>query len=66
MTKENITALTAATSGYKFQIALETALNKEQLDALDYEPLLVEMAKNNTIEGQLMNLPFYEIARKFR
>ena len=29
MTKENITALTAATSGYKFQIALETALNKE-------------------------------------
>jgi len=51
MTKENITALTAATSGYKFQIALETALNKEQLDALDYEPLLVEMATNNTIEG---------------
>ena len=56
MTKENITALTAATSGYKFQIALETALNKEQLDALDYEPLLVEMAKNNTIEGLNTNI----------
>ena len=39
MTQENITALTAATSGYKFQIALETALNKEQLDALDYEAI---------------------------
>jgi len=26
MIQENITALTAATSGYKFQIALETAL----------------------------------------
>ncbi len=62
MTKENITALTAATSGYKFQIALETALNKKQLDALDYEPLLVEMATNNTIEGQAINLPLFEIA----
>ena len=62
MTKENITALTEATSIYKFQIALETALNKEQLDALDYEPLLVEMATNNTIEGQAINLPLFEIA----
>ena len=62
MTKENITALTAVTDGYEFQLALEKALNKEQLDALDYEPLLVEMATNNTIEGQVINLPLYEIA----
>ena len=62
MTQENITVLTALTNGYEFQLALEKALNKEQLDALDYEPLLVEMATNNTIEGQEINLPLYEIA----
>ena len=62
MTQENITVLTAVTDGYEFQLALEKALNKEQLDALDYEPLLVEMATNNTIEGQVINLPLYEIA----
>jgi hypothetical protein len=60
--KDIITALTDATSGYKFQIALETALHKERLDALDYEPILDEMAKENTLQGQVFNLPLYELA----
>jgi hypothetical protein len=52
ITKESIAALLEAKNGYRFQMALQKALNKDRLDAMDYEPILVEMTKENTLQGQ--------------
>jgi hypothetical protein len=58
----DIAALTKADSSYEFGEALEEALEKEQLDALDYEPLLIEMAKENTLKGQSFHLSITHLA----
>lgn len=62
LNEADIAALTKADSSYQFGEALEEALNKEQLDALDYEPLLIEMANENTLKGQSFNLPISHLA----
>jgi len=62
LSEEDITALTEADSGYKFSEILQEALDKDQLDALDYEPLLIEMAKENTLKGKAFNLDLATIA----
>ncbi|MFK7947106.1 MAG: hypothetical protein AB8G11_05930, partial [Saprospiraceae bacterium] len=58
----DIAALTKADSSYEFGEALEKALEKEQLDALDYEPLLIEMSNENTLKGQSFNLSISNLA----
>ena len=62
LSEEDITALTEADSGYNFSEILQEALDKDQLDALDYEPLLIEMAKENTLKGKAFNLDLATIA----
>lgn len=62
LSEEDITALTEADSGYKFSEILQEALEKDQLDALDYEPLLIEMAKENTLKGKAFKLDLATIA----
>jgi hypothetical protein len=62
LSEEDITALTEADSDYNFSEILKEALDKDQLDALDYEPLLIEMAKENTFKGKAFNLDLATIA----
>jgi len=62
LSDEDITALTEADRGYNFSEILQEALDKDQLDALDYEPLLIEMAKENTLKGKAFNLDLATIA----
>lgn len=62
LSEQDITALTEADSGYNFSEILQEALDKDQLDALDYEPLLIEMAKENTLKGKAFNLDLATIA----
>ena len=62
LSEEDITALTEADSGYNFSEILQEALDKDQLDALDFEPLLIEMAKENTLKGKAFNLDLATIA----
>lgn len=62
LSEEDITALTQADSGYNFSEILQEALDKDQLDALDYEPLLIEMAKESTLKGKAFNLDLATIA----
>jgi hypothetical protein len=62
LSEEDITALTEADSGYDFSEILTQALDKDQLDALDYEPLLIEMAKENTLKGKAFNLDLMTVA----
>ncbi len=62
LSEEDIAALTETDQGFKFYEILQEALNKDQLDALDFEPLLIEMAKENTLKGKAYNLDLATIA----
>ena len=37
-------------------------MDKDRLDALDYEPILIEMSKENTFQKESFNLPIHTIA----
>ena len=62
LSKEDVTALTETDSGYEFSQSLAKALGKEHVDALDYEPILIEMANENTICGHPIKLPVFKVA----
>ena len=59
--EEEITAINDADSGYLWNMALSKALNKERLDALDLEPILIEMAEEETFQDEPFNLPLFEL-----
>ncbi len=60
--EEDIAVLTETNSGFEFEEALKKALGKAQLDALDYEPILIEMVNKNTLQGQSFNMSVATIA----
>jgi hypothetical protein len=62
LTKEQIAAIANANSGFTFEQLLTSALDKDRLDALDYEPILIEMSKENTFQKESFNLPIHTIA----
>lgn len=62
MNTKDIQAIANANRSYTFEQLLTAALNKDRLDALDYEPILIEMAKKNTFQGQAVSLKVHTIA----
>jgi hypothetical protein len=60
--EEDIAVLTETNSDYEFDQALKKGLGKARLDALDYEPILIEIATKNTLQGQSFNLSVATIA----
>ena len=62
LSQKDIDVIANAEDDYSFQVALASALNKERLNALDYEPILIEMANEGTFLGQGVQLAVYEIA----
>ena len=58
----DIAAVANAKSNYLFQKALKKLLKKDDLDALDFEPILIELATKNTFRGLPVQLQVDDIA----
>jgi hypothetical protein len=59
---EQITVIANTDNSYLFQDALNEAFNKDRLDALDFEPILIEMANEGTFRGQAYQLKVGDVA----